>query len=481
MRTKIVCTLGPATDPEPVLREMIRAGMDVARVNFSHGTHDDHARRIEMVRRISREENRLVSVLGDLQGPKFRVGDVPAEGVKLARDRAVTLSSRSAFISSYEFTIVPLPHEDLIAAAAAGRRVLIDDGSIELVVISAPDNGSVLCRVVTGGTLLSHKGVAIPGARLAVASITDKDRADLQFAVSQKVDAVALSFVRSAADIRALRSILKDLNGDQLVVAKIEKPEAVDDLANILREVDIIMVARGDLGVEAPAEEVPFYQKKIIHSCLRAGVPVITATQMLQSMIHAPQPTRAEASDVANAVLDGTDAVMLSAETATGDYPVESVRALERIASRAERDCSADAFVSASSANLADANIPSPDATTEAITTAAVEVARLIGAKVIVCTTRSGFTARMVARHRPSTPVIVITSSARTYQFTAFMWDVRAVVMQNYDSVDAMFEAARQFVLAENHAQPGDRIVITAGAPLGGGSGKTNLIKVHTL
>ena len=481
MRTKIVCTLGPATDPEPVLREMVRAGMDVARVNFSHGTHDEHARRIEMVRRLAQEENRLVAVLGDLQGPKFRVGEIPPGGVSLVRDHTVMLSSRSAFGGSNESTIIPLPHADLIAAAATGQRVLIDDGSLELAVTGVPQDGAVLCRVVTGGILTSHKGVAIPGAHLAVSSITEKDRVDVQFAVAQQVDAVALSFVRSAADIRALRSLLAELKGNQLVVAKIEKPEAVDDLANILREVDIVMVARGDLGVEAPAEDVPFYQKKIIHSCLRAGVPVITATQMLQSMIHAPQPTRAEASDVANAVLDGTDAVMLSAETAAGDYPVESVRALERIASRAEQDCAAGMLLAAGALNLAGADIPSPDPATEAITRAAVEIARSINAKVIVCTTRSGFTARMVARHRPATPIIVVTTSERTSRFSAFIWDVRAVVMPNYTGIDEMFEAARRYVLDKQHAQPGDRIVITAGVPLGSGSGKTNLIKVHTL
>jgi pyruvate kinase len=291
---------------------------------------------------------------------------------------------------------------------------------------------------------------------------------------------LALSFVRTAADVHALRAIVKELGGDQFIVAKIEKPEAVNDLANILREVDVIMVARGDLGVEAPAEEVPFYQKKIIQSCLRAGVPVITATQMLQSMIHAPRPTRAEASDVANAVLDGTDAVMLSAETAAGEYPIESVQAIARIASRAEADCHAGALLQATAMYAADTSMPSPDAPTDAITSAAAEIAHSIEAKVIVCTTTSGFTARMVARHRPGTPIIAMTPSRRTYQFTAFIWDVRAVEVPHFETLAEMFEAARQLALNEGYAQPGDRIVITAGVPLGSGPGKTNLIKVHT-
>jgi pyruvate kinase len=241
------------------------------------------------------------------------------------------------------------------------------------------------------------------------------------------------------------------------------------------------MVARGDLGVEAPAEEVPFYQKKIIQSCLRAGVPVITATQMLQSMIHAPSPTRAEASDVANAVLDGTDAVMLSAETAAGEYPIESVRAIARIASRAEVECCAAALLSAGNLEDADNNIPSPDAATQAITGAAAHVAHAIDAKVIVCTTTSGYTARMVARHRPNTPIIALTPNRRTHQLTAFIWDVRAVMAPHFDSVDEMFEAARQFALGQGYAAAGDHIVITAGVPLGSGPGKTNLIKVHTV
>ena len=232
--------------------------------------------------------------------------------------------------------------------------------------------------------------------------------------------------------------------------------------------------------MEAAAEEVPFYQKKIIQSCLRAGVPVITATQMLQSMIHVPRPTRAEASDVANAVLDGTDAVMLSAETAAGEYPIEAVKAIARIASRAEVDCCAGALLSATTLYADDSDMPSPDAPTEAITSAAAEIAHSIGAKVIVCTTTSGFTARMVARHRPSTPIIAMTPSRRTYQFTAFIWDVRAEEVQHFETLADMFEAARQLALSEGYAQPGDRIIITAGVPLGSGSGKTNLIKVHT-
>jgi pyruvate kinase len=481
MRTKIVCTLGPASDSEAVLREMIRAGMDVARINFSHGTHEEHARRIERVRRLAREENALVAIMGDLQGPKFRVGDIPAGGINLVRDQVVGFTTQP-FSASADLTLLPLPHADLIAAMRPGQRVLIDDGALELSVTDGLDNGNgrVLCRIIAGGVLTSHKGVAVPGARLAVASITDKDRADLAFAVEQRLDALAQSFVRSAEDVRALRALLAQQGGDQWLVAKIEKPEAVNDLPNILREVDAIMVARGDLGVEAPAEEVPFYQKQIIQSCLHAGVPVITATQMLQSMIQSPRPTRAEASDVANAVLDGTDAVMLSAETAAGEYPIDAVKAIARIASRAEVDCCAGALLSARSMDQSAGAgaLPSPDVPTDAITSAAAEIAHAIGAKVIVCHTMSGFTARMVARHRPATPIIAMTPIARTYQFTAFIWDVRAVQADHFETMDAMFEAARQLAMREGYAAPGDRIVITAGLPIGQATAKTDLIKV---
>ena len=477
MRTKIVCTLGPSSDPEPVLREMIRAGMDVARINFSHGTHDEHAARIALVRRLAAEEHKLVAVMGDLQGPKYRVGDIPG-GVMISHDRMVTFSSTVAFNAAIEPCVIPMPHPDLIDAMEPGYRVLIDDGALELRVTGKDDDGNVQCIVVTGGLLTSHKGVTVPGARLSVSSLTEKDKVDVAFAVTQQLDAVALSFVRTAADVRALKATLSDLKGDPFIVAKIEKPEAVDDLPNILREVDVIMVARGDLGVEAPAEEVPFYQKKIIRSCLNAGVPVITATQMLQSMIHAPQPTRAEASDVANAVLDGTDAVMLSAETAAGEYPVESVQALERIATRAEADAHLSPFPLKQNVDVA---LPALDAVTSAMTTAAAEVANTIGAKAIVCTTRSGFTARMVARHRPSTPILMITPSHRTYQFSAFIWDVRAVEMPMVSTADEMFDAASKYVAQAGFAVNGDKIVITAGAPLGSGSGKTNLIKVQII
>jgi pyruvate kinase len=481
MRTKIVCTLGPASETETVLREMIRAGMDVARINFSHGTHDDHARRVETVRRVAKEEHALVAVMGDLQGPKFRVGEMPTGGANLSRDQVVLFSAHQSFSSSYEQTIVPLPHEDLIAAMQPDMRVLIDDGAMEMRVAGKPENGTVLCRVVTGGLLTSHKGVAVPGSRLIVSSITAKDRVDIQFAVEQKLDALALSFVRCAQDVRDLRSIVEGLGGDQIIVAKIEKPEAVADLASILHVVDVIMVARGDLGVEAPAEEVPFYQKTIIHSCLHSGVPVITATQMLQSMIHAPQPTRAEASDVANAVLDGTDAVMLSAETATGEYPVESVQALARIAARAETECCAGALLSADSLMLTDGDMPMPDACTQAMTSAAAAIAHHIDARAIVCMTATGYTARMVARHRPECSIIAMTSSRHTYQFTAFIWDVRAVEVPQFTTVDEMFESVKRLVVETDHAKPGDRIVITVGLPLGSGAGKTNLIKLHTV
>ncbi len=477
MRTKIVCTLGPASDDEGVLRAMIRAGMDVARINFSHGSHDDHRRRIASARRLAAEEGAEVAVMGDLQGPKFRVGDLPGAGVLLSPERPLLLSAARPYADGPDQRIIPMPHRDFIDALRAGQRLLIDDGALVLRVIEDARDGEALCRVVDGGLLTSRKGVAAPGARLTLSAITPKDRADLAFAVAQSLDALALSFVRRADDVRELRSLVGGLGGDPLLVAKIEKPEAVDDLPDILRAADAIMVARGDLGVEAPAEEVPFYQKTIIRSCLRAGVPVITATQMLQSMIEAPSPTRAEASDVANAVLDGTDAVMLSGETAVGRHPVEAVEAMARIAARAEAHPWPDA--DPCDETPGDTPLPQPDVTTGAVTCAAVEMAASLRAKAIVCTTVSGRTARMIARHRPCLPILALTPRARARRFTAFMWGVTAELVPELQDTEQIIQMAEQLVVNRGYAQRGELIVIVASHPFGAGTGTTNLVKVH--
>lgn len=481
MRTRIVCTLGPASDDEGVLRQMIHAGMDVARINFSHGTQADHARRIGLVRRLAQEEDAQVAIMGDLQGPKFRIGALPAEGVLLEDGCRLVLSAGRPYAGDDPAPVIPMPHPDFIAAMRPGQRLLVDDGALIFRVADEPAGDSVLCEVVSGGILMSRKGVSAPGARFTMSAITPKDRADVQFAVEQRLDALALSFVRRPEDLIELRELLRELGADPVIVAKIEKPEALDDLPGILRATDVVMVARGDLGVEAPPEQVPFYQKTIIRSCLNAGVPVITATQMLQSMIELPSPTRAEASDIANAVLDGTDAVMLSGETAVGKYPVDAVKAMANIARHAEEHgwtACPPPGVAPQPAALRE-NMPAPDHVTEAITSAAVEIADGVGAKAIVCNTATGHTARMIARHRPSRPILALTPRYRTFQFTAFMWGVQAVLSPIFASTDEMLAAAARVAQQEGYAAPGDLIVVTGGLPLDAGTGKTNLIKVH--
>jgi len=482
MRTKIVCTLGPATDDEKVLRKIIDAGMDVARLNFSHGTHEDHATRIAQVRRLAEEHHKLIAIMGDLQGPKFRVGKLPEAGIVLTKDQDIFLTS-GPVADANEVPLlptVPFSHPEVIASCYVGQQLLIDDGSMVLEVIDKPALNTLRCNVMVGGLLTSHKGVNVPGTKIAVSPITPKDEADIVFAIEQGVDAIALSFVQEASDVQALRTRIKDLHGDQIVVVKIEKTQAIDDLAEIIRESDVVMVARGDLGVESSPEEVPFHQKSIIRSCLQAGVPVITATQMLQSMIHSPVPTRAEASDVANAVLDGTDAVMLSAETATGRYPVESVETLARIATRAEEHASAREGFFEQADFLQMTTMPAPDYTTQALTEAAVRIAHDIAAAVIVCTTATGYTTRMMSRHRPDMPIIGLTPNRRAYQYSAFMWGVRSVLSPLVMTSEEMFEAAVKAAEDLGFATRADHIVITAGVPMGSGHGKTNLIKVHT-
>jgi pyruvate kinase len=434
---------------------------------------------MERVRRLAGDADRHVTIMGDLQGPKFRIGGVPNAGLPISNGQRLVLNADAA---AAEFTsaemVVPFPHPEVIAACQPGQLLLIDDGVLVLRAIELPAPGQVRCEVMVGGVLLSRKGVSAPGTKIEVSSLTPKDRADVTFAVQSGVDAVALSFVQQAADVVELRTLVRQLGGDPILVAKIEKPQALQDLEQIILASDVVMVARGDLGVECPAEEVPFHQKRIIRSCLRAGVPVITATQMLQSMVHTPSPTRAEATDVANAVLDGTDAVMLSAETASGDYPVEALQTLARIAQKAEQHQMSQHSFFNEVEFLKTNSAAGPNLSTVAITAAAVRVAGEVNAKAIVCTTSSGYTARMVARHRPDQPIICLTPNPRAHRYSAFIWGVRSIVEPLTSVTEHMFEAAARVAKEQNLAQTGDAIVITAGVPMGKGSGHTNLIKV---
>jgi pyruvate kinase len=468
LRTRIVCTLGPATDTDDRVRALIRAGMNVARLNFSHGDHATHAARIERVRRLARAENAAIALLADLQGPKIRIGEVAGGSAQLDAGATLTLTARPV-PGNAEAVHVDFP--GLAQAVHPGDRILLDDGLIELAVESSKDS-DVVTRVVTGGELSPHKGVNLPGIPLQISALTEKDRADLAFAVEQQVDYVALSFVRRARDVIELKQLLAASDDRIPVIAKIEKREAVAEIDAILEASDGVMVARGDLGVEASPEQVPLYQKEIICKANAAGKPVITATQMLESMIHNPRPTRAEASDVANAILDGTDAVMLSGETAVGQYPVEAVQTMARIAEVVEGNV--------------EFRLPHREtddranSITDAIGKATCEMAVELGARIILTATVSGFTARMISRHRPRTPIFAVTTSEETNRRLALVWGVESVVVPPAESTEAMVRASLAAAKEHGVVKEGDLVILTAGVPVGA-AGRTNMIQVRLM
>ena len=463
-RTKIVCTLGPSSASLEVIGSLIDAGMSVARINFSHGTHDTHARTISLVRQAAAERGRPVAILGDLQGPRIRVGDLEAPRTVSPGDEVVLCDEGGA--SAHD---LPVAYPDIARDVKAGDRVLIDDGLIELVVldIRAP---RVVTRVLHGGEIRSHKGINLPGVQVSAPSITEKDRADAQFAVEQGLDYLALSFVRRVEDLATLRELVPTW---LLVIAKIEKDSALDDIENIVRASDGIMVARGDLGVEVPFEEVPLVQKKLIRLANQVGRPVITATQMLESMVEHPRPTRAEASDVANAILDGTDAVMLSAETAMGAYPELAVRAMRRIIAEIEKR-GVTPRREERKAGLIGAS------TEETIAVATRAAAVLLEAPLVVVFTKSGFSARIVASQRPDVPILGLTPVERTYQQLALIWGVIPALAPHVESYVEMFEIARAEILRRGLAKAGDRVLVTAGVPFDV-PGTTNLLKVEVV
>jgi pyruvate kinase len=467
LRTKIVCTLGPAAEEEPTIRAFIKAGMAVARINFSHGSHEIHARRIELVRRLAAEMGRPVAILADLQGPKLRVGVLPPEGVELVEGETVTLGDRP---SSAGPPTIPLPHPEVLHDARKGDRILLDDGLLELQVLESSGR-QIRARVVAGGVLGSRKGLSLPHTSLKMPSITGKDSLDAAFAVEQQVDYFALSFVRCDDDVRELRAHLTDLGANTPIIAKIEKPEALDCIEEILAVSDGLMVARGDLGIEAPAEEVPMAQKRIIRACNELSKPVITATQMLDSMIRNPRPTRAEASDVANAILDGSDAIMLSGETAVGRYAVASVQTMARIACVTERSMPYADW-------LRRTHSKSSRGVMDAIAQVACETAAELQAKAIITSTVSGSTARRVASHRPSTPIIAPTPDVATYRQLALVWGVDPLLVDQFTDTDDMIVTVVDAARTRGLVQDGDLVIITAGVPLGG-MGLTNMLKVH--
>jgi pyruvate kinase len=461
-RTKVVCTLGPASSTRDAIAALMDAGLDVARINFSHGTHAQHVRTIAIVRELAAERERPVAILGDLQGPRIRIGDLDAP-------RLLEPGSDVVFCPEDEAQPgdMPVTYDALATDVHVGDRILVDDGLIELVALEvAPPR--VTARVVHGGEVKSHKGINLPGVNVSAPSITEKDRADAAFAVEQRLDYLALSFVRRAADIAELRALVPK---SILVVAKIEKDSALENIESILRASDGVMVARGDLGVELPFEEVPIAQKRIIKLANLIGRPVITATQMLESMIENPRPTRAEASDVANAIIDGTDAVMLSAETAAGAYPRLAVQAMRRIISEIEQH----PFKRARDGNRG----PEVIATTEETIAAATDAAQqMLGAPVIIVFTKSGSSARIVSAHRPAVPILALTDEPRTYSQLALVWGVIPALVPHCQTYEAMVARAREVVLSHGLAKEGDRVLVTAGVPFDV-PGTTNVLRVE--
>jgi len=463
-RTKIVCTLGPSTSNDEAIRGLIEAGMNVARVNFSHGTHEQHAKTMAMVRRLAKEAKKPIAILGDLQGPRIRIGDL-ANPINLKVGEDVVLV-HEGHGSNGE---IPVTYDQLAHDVRVGDRILVDDGLIELVALDVA-NERVKARVLNGGPLKSHKGMNLPGIQVSAPSITDKDAADIRFAVEQQVDYLALSFVRKAEDIQSLRKMIPKF---VLVVAKIEKDVALHNIEAIVRATDAVMVARGDLGVELPFEAVPGAQKRIIRLANKYGRPVITATQMLESMIEHPRPTRAEASDVANAIMDGTDAVMLSAETAAGAYPRLAVEAMTRIIKEIETHPPVAPFAGAEQGE----GVVTTEVAIAAATVAAVD---MLGAPLVVVFTKSGFSARVVSSKRPAVPILALTDEPRTYRQLALVWGVVPELVPHCADYDEMMDRTKTVVVHRELASSGDRIIVTAGVPFDM-PGTTNLLKVETV
>lgn len=467
--TKIVCTIGPASEGVARLTELIKSGMDVARLNFSHGSHSEHLKVLNNIREAGKKTGEAITVLQDLSGPKIRTGVVKNHHADLKEGQEFVFTVKELVGDSKQ---VSTTYKALPKDVQKGDTILVDDGKIKMTVIGK-NKTEVRCEVLNGGTLKDKKGMNLPGVRFSVSSLTEKDKVDLKFGLNNDVDYVALSFVRKAEDIRELRSLIikEGKRGIKIpIVAKIEKPEAIDNIDSIIAESDVIMVARGDLGVELPPEEVPLVQKMIVRKCNESGKPVIIATQMLESMIENPRPTRAEANDVANAVLDGADAVMLSAETSVGAYPVEAVHTMDRIIRRAET-VQHDRL----DGGLGGVN----DDMFDAVARAAAVLARQLNARAIVPITHSGFTAIRISKYRPSSPILAITGRERILRRLNLVWGVRGMILPGLDvDSDTAFQHIEEELIKRGFVEKGDYVVFTAGIPLMS-KGTTNTIKVE--
>ncbi|MBB6732627.1 pyruvate kinase [Cohnella zeiphila] len=467
-KTKIVCTIGPASESLENTKKLIQSGMNVARLNFSHGDYEEHGNRIKTIRQASKELGKTVAILLDTKGPEIRLGKLKEEPIELVQGETITLTTEEILGDLHR---IPITYKELPGDVHVGSTILIDDGLIGLTVLEIQGT-EIKCEIVNSGQIKSKKGVNVPGVAISMPGITEKDAADIRFGIEQNVDFIAASFVRRASDVLEIRELLERYNGRHIqIISKIENQQGVDNLDEILEVSDGLMVARGDLGVEIPAEEVPLVQKSMIEKCNRAGKPVITATQMLDSMQRNPRPTRAEASDVANAIFDGTDAIMLSGETAAGKYPSESVQTMAAIALRAESALHYREIFQ-KQANAQQTTV------TEAISQAVANSALDLDAGAIITSTESGYTARMVSKYRPKSPIVAVTPEEQVLRRLQLIWGVTPVQGTLAGSTDEMFDIAVEGALKSGIVHLGDTVIITAGVPVGR-SGTTNLIKIH--
>ncbi|NGQ94862.1 pyruvate kinase [Brevibacillus sp. SYP-B805] len=468
-KAKIICTIGPASESVETLAKLIQAGMNVARLNFSHGSHEEHAARIANIRKACELTGKQVGILLDTKGPEIRTGTLATDAVELVEGRTITLTTEEVAGTAERVSVT---YPDLPNDVEVGSTILIDDGLIGLTV-EAVEGTEIRCRIKNGGTLKSKKGVNVPGVKIKLPGITEKDAQDIEFGIEQGVDFIAASFVRKASDILEIREILERHSAKIDIIAKIENQEGVDNVDEILAVADGLMVARGDLGVEIPAEEVPLVQKKLIKKCNELGKPVITATQMLDSMQRNPRPTRAEASDVANAIFDGTDAIMLSGETAAGKYPVESVETMNRIALRAERELN---YREIFRGHALAKQVTITDAISQAVANAALD----LEAAAVLTPTESGHTARMVSKYRPKAPIVAVTPHEGVARRLTIVNGVYPLVSAVAHTTDEMLALSVSEALKSGIVRHGDLVIITAGVPVRE-TGTTNLMKIHVI
>ena len=471
-KTKIVCTIGPASESEEVLKQLMLNGLNVARLNFSHGTHEEHKKRIDTIKKLREELDLPIAIMLDTKGPEIRIKTFKNGEVTLQTGDIFTLTTRDV---EGDETIVGVTYEGLPKDVSKGTRILIDDGLVELEVIEIVNGTDIRCTVLNGGTIKDRKGVNVPNVPINLPAVTEKDIEDIKFGIENDVDFIAASFIRKAEDVLQIRKILEDNGGEDIeIISKIENQQGVDNIDEIIEASDGIMVARGDLGVEIEAEKIPILQKQIIKKCNLAGKPVITATQMLDSMMRNPRPTRAEVTDVANAILDGTDAVMLSGETASGKYPIESVKTMYNIALNTES--SSQYLETLQSKRTLDNHI----STTNAISRATCTTAEDLKASAIITATSSGYTSKAVSKFRPQSPIIAATTSEKVMRKLALVWGVYPVLSKKSENTDEVIDMSIHSAMMKGYVKEGDLIVITAGIPVGV-SGTTNLIKVHTI